>query len=105
MDNQGFGKNETGEKIRISGLLKLEEMGLEVLLVCLLTIRSTQVPILLTFNFGSSFLLTLTSFRALSLILWCHLSIPYACVHTTVHLSSAWSFPGCTLSSQAFAVV
>lgn len=51
VDNHGFSRNETGEKIRISGLLRLEEMGLEVLLVCLLAVRSTQDPILLTFNF------------------------------------------------------
>lgn len=51
VDSHGFSRNETGEKIRISDLLRLEEMGLEVLLVCLLAVRSTQDPILLTFNF------------------------------------------------------
>lgn len=104
MHNQGFGRNETGEKIRISGLLRLE-VDLEVLLVCLLTMRSTQDPILLTFNFGSSFLLALTSFRALSLSLWCHLSIPYACAHTTVHLTSARVFAWMQFKLSAFTAV
>lgn len=76
VDNQGFSKNEIGEKIRLSGLLRLEEMGLEVLLVCPRAMQTTQDEILLTFSFGNPFLLTLTSFGALSRSLWCHLSTP-----------------------------
>lgn len=80
-------------------------MCLEVLLVCPLAVQSTQDGILLTFSFGSSFLLTLTSFRALSLTLWYHLSISYTCIHTTLHLTPARSLPGCILSSPACAAV
>lgn len=105
MDNQEFSKSEIREKIRISGLLRLEEMSLEVLLVCPRAMQTTQDRILLTSSFGNPFLLTLTSFRALFLGLWCPLSIPYTCVHTTLHLTPDRSLPGCILSSQAFVAV